>query len=313
MTEPMTVQQNKQNSGQPAKIGRLGDLFLEKGLLTLEQIERIAQQQKQKKLRFGDAALELGLLSQAQIDWALGEQFGYSSRELLNGVADASLSFLHQPFSREAEEIRRLRSEILLKLSHQQSLKVAVVSPASGEGKSYMAASLAIAFSQVGKRTLLIDGDLRSGDLHQLFGLGTADGLSSVLAGRASLTQVVLPLMQDLFILPCGPRPPNPLELLRAPRILELINSCAGEFDAFVVDSHALGQAADAQMLAHQLGYGLLVARQDQTLIADLREAREALQAAGVDVLGTVYNSYGVGGRTGWPNWMTKWFRRSKG
>ena len=298
---------------QSRRIGRLGDLFLEKGLLTAEQIERISTEQKQKKLRFGDAALSLGLLSQQEIDWALGEQFGYSNHELLQGQGDASLSFLHQPFSKEAEEIRRLRSELLLKLSHQNKLRLAVVSPGGGEGKSYMAASLAIAFSQLGKKTLLIDGDLRSGNLHELFALGTRDGLSSVLAGRAALEEVLVTLLPDLHVLPCGPRPPNPLELLRAPRIHELMASCEQDFDVFVIDTHAARQAADAQMLAHQTGFALLMAHQDHTLIADLRETREAMQAAGVEVLGTVFNSFGAQAMESvWPAWIRKWLKRSR-
>ncbi len=81
-----------------------------------------------------------------------------------------------------------------------------------------MAASLAIALSQVGRRTLLIDADLRNGNLHNLFSLGTPDGLSSVLAGRIAAQDALIPLMDNLHILPSGPRPPNPLEILRAPR-----------------------------------------------------------------------------------------------
>ncbi|MDE2430761.1 MAG: capsular biosynthesis protein, partial [Burkholderiales bacterium] len=203
----------------PDKIARLGDLFIQKGLLSIEQVGQITSEQKRKKLRFGDAALSLGLLSQVQIDQALGEQFGYAGKELINGVANASLNFFYFPFSKEAEEIRRLRSELLLKFSGQEKLKIALTSAAHGDGKSYMAASLAVALSQVGKRTLLIDADLRGGTLHEYFTLGQPDGLSSVLAGRISPDIALIQLMPNLFILPAGPKPPNPLEILRAPRI----------------------------------------------------------------------------------------------
>jgi len=274
------------------KIGRLGDLFLQKGLLTAQQIEQISQEQRLKKLRFGDAALSLGLLSQAEIDLALGEQFGYNNKDLINGSADPKLRFLFSPFSKEAEEIRRLRSELLLKFNGQDKIKIALISAGEGEGKSYMAASLAIALSQVGRKTLLIDADLRTGNLHELFSLGTPDGLSSILAGRTSVDAALIPLMHNLHLLPAGPRPPNPLEILRAPRIRELLDACHEQFDAFVFDTYSAIHASDAQMVAHQVGVALLVAKKDKTLIRDLRETRSDMQVAGVEVIGTVFNAY---------------------
>ncbi|MFZ6759230.1 polysaccharide biosynthesis tyrosine autokinase [Undibacterium sp. Ji50W] len=275
-----------------SKIGRLGELFLQKGLLTPEQIDQVAQLQKEKKLRFGDAALALGYLTQAQLDQALGEQFGYSTKSLMNGSADPSLKFFYFPFSKEAEEIRRLRSELLLKFSGQEKIKLAMVSAAKGDGKSYMAASLAIALSQVGKRTLLIDADLRGGSLHECFSLGKPDGLSSVLAGRISLADALIQLMPSLHLLPAGPQPPNPLEILRAPRIRELLESCSDQFDAFVIDTHAASKASDAQMVAHQTGSVLLLARADHTYIDELRQTKADMLAAGVEVLGTIYNQH---------------------
>ncbi len=276
-----------------SKIGRLGELFMQKGLLTTEQIDQVAQLQKEKKLRFGDAALSLGYLTQPQLDLALGEQFGYSIKDLLNGSADKSLKFFHHPFSKEAEEIRRLRSELLLKFGGEEKIKITLVSAASGDGKSYMAASLAIALSQVGKRTLLIDADLRSGTLHEYFSLGKPDGLSSVLAGRIAVSNALIQLMPNLYFLPSGPQPPNPLEILRAPRMRELLESCSDQFDAFVVDTHTATNASDAQMVAHQTGRVLLLAKKGHTLIDELRQVKADMQVAGVEVLGTIFNQFG--------------------
>ena len=295
-----------------SKIGRLGELFLGRGVLTVQQIEEIARAQKEKKLRFGDAALSLGLLSQEQIDQALGEQFGYSSNNLLNGYADSSLKLLHLPFSTEAEEIRGLRSELLLKFHDQEKIRIAIVSAAQGDGKSYMAASLAIALSQVGKRTLLIDADLRDGGLHQYFSLGAPDGLSSVLAGRIPVSDALIQLMPNLFILPAGPRPPNPLEILRAPRIEQLLSSCSDQFDAFVIDTYAASGASDAQMVAHQIGNALLIAKKDATLLDDVRQTKSDMQAAGVNILGTIFNAHDGrdDAQTSRRHFMPVWFAR---
>ncbi|MFZ6655988.1 polysaccharide biosynthesis tyrosine autokinase [Undibacterium sp. TJN19] len=292
-----------------SKIGRLGELFLQRGLLTPEQIDQVAQLQKDKKLRFGDAALALGYLTQPQLDQALGEQFGFSGKELINGSADKSLKFFYFPFSKEAEEIRRLRSELLLKFSAQEKIKLALVSSAHQDGKSYMSASLAIALSQVGKRTLLIDADLRKGSLHEYFSLGKPDGLSSVLAGRIALADALIQLMPNLYLLPAGPRPPNPLEILRAPRIRELLESCSDQFDAFVIDTYTAANASDAQMVAHQTGSVLLVARKDHSYIDELRHTKADMQAAGVSVLGTIYNQYDDAA-SGSSFWLSRWFSR---
>ena len=292
----------------PGKIGRLGDLFLQKGLLTAQQVELISSEQRQKKLRFGDAALSLGFLSQMEIDSALGEQFGFGSKDLINGSADAKLRFFHSPFSKESEEIRRLRSELLLKFSTQERINIALVSASPNEGKSYMAASLAIALSQVGRRTLLVDADLRTGNLHSLFSLGSPDGLSSVLAGRISVADAMIPLMPNLQILPAGPRPPNPLEILRVPRIRDLLDACAGQFDAVVFDTYSSSLASDAQMVAHQVGYVLLMAQKDVTLLRDLRQTKSDMQAAGVEVIGTVFNQYSSDNRPSKPGQFRRWF-----
>lgn len=277
-------------SAAKQKVARLGDLFLEQGLLDAHQIEQIGQTQRERKMRFGDAALHLGFLTQSQIEAALGEQFGHSNQLQYSGLAGEKLTFLRQPFSRESEEIRRLRSELLLKFANQDQIRIAVVSAGTADGKSYMAASLAVALAQAGRRTLLIDTDLRNGDLHQLFGIENPDGLSSVLAQRRTLDEVALPLMPNLHFLPAGPLPPNPLELIRLPEIRRLLDQHAERFDAFILDTFPASLASDAQMIAHQTGYALLIARKDQTEIDDLRALKESMQIAGVEVLGTVFN-----------------------
>lgn len=276
-------------------VGRLGDLLLKKGILSREQIAQIALAQSEQNLRFGDAAVSLGFLTQIQLDQALGEQFGYSFKDLINGQAHPSLSFLHAPFSKEAEQIRSLRSELLLKFYEQEKIRVAVISAGAGEGKSYLAASLAIALSQVGKRTLLIDADLRSGKQHHYFGLAKPDGLSSVMAQRLPLEEALIQIMPNLYLLPAGPRPPNALEILRPPRVQQLQASCEEQFDAFVIDTYTAALASDAQMVAHQVGKALLVARKDQTRVDVLRQICEDMAGAGVEVIGTVFNQFETG------------------
>ena len=96
--------------------------------------------------------------------------------------------------------------------------------------------------------------------------------------------------MPNLHFLPAGPLPPNPLELIRLPEIRRLLDQHAERFDAFILDTFPASLASDAQMIAHQTGHALLIARKDQTEIDDLRVLKESMQIAGVEVLGTVFN-----------------------
>ncbi|WP_158529681.1 polysaccharide biosynthesis tyrosine autokinase [Parvibium lacunae] len=271
---------------------RMGDIFLFSQRLSPEQIEKIVQTQTQRGLRFGEAAIQLGMLTREEVEEVLATQFGYAGGSLLVGQADPTLAILHQPFSTEAEEIRRLRSNILLREATQDFIRLAVISAQRSEGKSYLAASLALALAQVGKRTLLIDADLRAPSQHRYFTLGSRDGLSSVLAGRTSLDEVLVQVLPELFVLPAGPMPPNPLEILRAPRLQALLHACRDRFDACIVDTHAAMSAADAQMVAHQVGQALLVGWRDHTTLQTLRQAYDDMQSAGVDIIGTIYNAF---------------------
>ena len=279
---------------QGVHASRLGEIFLSKNQLTLHQIDLISAAQEARGCRFGDAAIELGFLTQAQLDAALDEQFGYDNNAVLAGKVDPALSILHEPFSHAAEQIRRLRSEVVLRFEEGACIKLVVISPDRGEGKSYVAASLAISLAQLGKRTLLVDADLRTSSQHKLFGLGRRDGLSSVLVRRATLEQAVIQVMPKLQILPAGPQPPNPLEILRAPNLQNLLDGYANKFDACIVDSYSAGLASDAQMVANQIGCAVVVALQDHTSMSALRLTLEDMQAADVHVLGSLLNR-GVG------------------
>jgi Mrp family chromosome partitioning ATPase len=101
---------------------------------------------------------------------------------------------------------------------------------------------------------------------------------------------------------------------LQVPRIKDLLDSCYADFDAFVVDTHASGNASDAQMLAHQVGTALLVAKKDLTRISDLRQVKNDMQAAGVDIAGTVYNEYQSLQKKRWFQTVLNWMpgRRKK-
>ena len=273
--------------------GRMGDAYIKTNRLTPQEVEDIVQLQNRLHIRFGEAAVRLGLLTEEEVQEVLDKQFNYASFGVKGKASkiSQSLAILHAPGSEAAEAIKRLRSEVLVRLGEESMIAIAVLSPAKGEGKSHIAASLAIAFAQLNIKTLLIDANLRSPVQHKLFGIANQTGLSTILAKRSAKSLDAIPeIMPDFWVLGSGPLPPNPLEILSAPKFSELLDHFANQVSVFIIDTPPTTQSADAQMIARQTGRALFVARENLTKLAELKKAKNEMTAAGVDVLGTVYN-----------------------
>ncbi|WP_153132491.1 chain length determinant protein tyrosine kinase EpsG [Dechloromonas hortensis] len=273
----------------------IGAILIDNGRLTPEAAERILKLQKEQGLRFGDAAIQLGLLSEADIQQALSRQYDYPY--LMPGDERVSEEVIaaFKPFSPVVEQLRALRSQLMLRWFDAEAghKTLAVVSAGRGEGRSFTAANLAVVFSQLGERTLLIDADLRHPRQHQLFRLENKLGLSSLLAGRAELGEAVtrIPGLIDLSILPAGAIPPNPQELLARPVFNALMATVQGQYDIVVVDTPAGAETADNQTIAARTRGAVVVARKDLSLAPQLQTLVSSLQHAGVAVVGAVLNN----------------------
>jgi CobQ/CobB/MinD/ParA nucleotide binding domain len=162
----------------------LGAILVEQGRLKPNDLDEIQRFAGESGLRFGDAAQKLGLLTQRDVDMALAQQFNYPTvpRGGVGGVADDVVA-AYLPQSELIEPLRALRSQLNLRWVSEHRL-LAITSPERGEGRSWLAANLATVFAQMGKRTLLIDSDMRHPRQHQLFNLNNAVGLSALLTGR---------------------------------------------------------------------------------------------------------------------------------
>jgi chain length determinant protein tyrosine kinase EpsG len=168
---------------------------------------------------------------------------------------------------------------------------LAISSAIHGEGRSYLAANLAIVFSQLGERTLLIDADLRTPRQHKLFNLGARAGLSDMLVGRAGSEAVVgIAELRGLSVLPAGVIPPNPQELLGRQRFSTLLDSMGENFDVIIIDTPAASAYADAHTVAVRAGAALLVARQGRSSVPQMAQLTQGLRDFGVTVLGSVLN-----------------------
>ena len=162
----------------------IGDLIREHRNLSIENVEQILAYQREHGVRFGEAAIALGLATTDQVMAALSQQFQYSFVPSQAGTFADELVVLTKPFTAQAEAFRAVRSRLLMTLDASQPAAIAVLSPDEGDGKSYFAANLAAALAQLGRKTLLIDADMRHPRQHSLFKLTSGSGLSSVLVGR---------------------------------------------------------------------------------------------------------------------------------
>lgn len=274
--------------------GRLGNILVENGKIDSSDIEPILEVQRVRGLRFGEAALSLRLITRDDLRNAVAKQYGLP--HLLPGGEGISSELVgaYEPFHPRAEEMRALRTQLLIRWSNAQvrHRMLAVVSPGSGEGRSYVAANLAVAFSQLGERTLLIDADLRAPRQHRIFDIPDRIGLSAVLSGRADRNAVVaVPQFGTLSLLPAGACPPNPQELLLRPALAALLGELRNEFDVILFDTPPASLYADAQSLAFRAGSAIVLARKDHTSIADTASTIRALSDTGTRVVGTVFNA----------------------
>jgi protein-tyrosine kinase len=271
----------------------IGAILIDAGRMTAQDAERIMNFQSQADIRFGEAGIELGLISEADVLYALSVQFDYPylppgpNRPISGEVVAA-----YRPFSHEGEALRALRSQLQLRWLGESSgtrSSLAIVGTSRGEGRSYLAANLAVTFAQLGQRTLLIDADLRVPRQHKLFKIENQTGLSNLLAGRMQ-DQVVTFVhgLPGLAVLPSGPIPPNPAELLSRPAMARILQQSLSTFDVVLVDTPAMLSGTDGMMLARSAGAALVVARTNMTRTAEFNGVVGAMSGAGVDVVGSV-------------------------
>ena len=267
---------------------RMGRILVDSGKLTQAQVEQVTALQNEGGLRFGEAAQALGFITESDIQRVLAQQFDYPYLQPGAGQFPDELVAAYQPFSPQVEALRGVRSQLMIQWISGGHKALALIS-ANPEESSLFAANLAVVFSQLGERTVLVDGNLRNPRQHELFRLGNREGLSDVLAGRAGLeTLCTVDAFLNLSVLPAGTLPPNPQELLGRPAFKSLHTGLANNFDVILYDVSAYSTGADALTIAALAEGVLLVARKDKTRVADLSEMNSQLGRSGAKVIGSV-------------------------
>lgn len=271
----------------------IGDIIRSLRPLSPTEVEHILVVQKRTGMRFGEAAVALALVSQEDVLWALSRQFRYPYLREPERARSAGIVMASDPYGAPAEAFRDLRSQVVAaQLSHGRRA-LAVLSPQAGDGRSFVAANLALAFSQMGERTVLVDANLRTPALHTLLGVPARASLSSLLCGLP----VARPFdcsadMPDLHVLQAGTPPPNPLELLEQPMFRRLMHELQQRFDRVIVDTPAAQGRADARVIAAACGQAVLVGRKHRTATDALVHLRDGLRQAEVDVVGVIVNHH---------------------
>lgn len=273
----------------------IGAILADLRHLSADQVEKIVRHQRDKGLRFGEAAVALGFASSDDVMFALAQQFHYPYAAEDKRKANPELVALNQPFGVQSESFRAIRSQIMMRLFNegQERRAIAVVSPDSGDGKTFFAANLAVTLAQLGGRTLLVDADLRHPRQHAVFGVSNQAGLSGILSGRAESKVIQqVPGVPSLFVLPVGITPPNPLELVERPAFGLLMRELLSKFDHVVVDTPAACYGSDSAVIAARCGAALVVARKNQGRVNALQDLVANLSETPARMAGVVFNEF---------------------
>ena len=207
---------------------------------------------------------------------------------------------LLQEHSLISESIRNLRTMVDFAEVGSKNKSIIVSSTVQGEGKSYVAANLAAAIAQAGEKVLIVDGDLRRSNMHKVFRISNAKGLSDFLAGGRN-TDDLAPLIQatdvpNLSILTCGPRPPNPAELLNTPRLSAFLTWANENYDRVIVDCPPMFPISDALLWGKYINNCIFVSAFGKTRVPLIKTAVKRFAASGIKVLGAVVNMSKFGG-----------------
>jgi capsular exopolysaccharide synthesis family protein len=191
-----------------------------------------------------------------------------------------------------SQAYRMLRTNLFYAPTDIIPLKVVVLtSPGLREGKSVTCANLGVTLAQAGTNTLILDCDLRKPTVHSIFGLFNREGLTDVLEERKELQEVWQEPVPGLKVVPTGPLPPNPPELLTSLRFVRLLDRARKEFDYVLLDTPPVRFVPDPAILAAHGDGVLLVLDSQSTGSGALRQALRSLEGVGANVLGTVMNN----------------------
>jgi protein-tyrosine kinase len=291
------------------------EALTERCALTEGDVENVMQARRTLRVGFADAALHIGLATQDDIDYVADAILKTESAQS-SGIIETAirrqastrivavqhteilrpskrLILAHDMDNDRSERLRALRTELLLLNNNSDSANIfAVLSPSAGEGRSQLCAELAIAFAQLGRRTLLVDGDLRKPSQHFLFNAPNRWGLAQALTSSERPKTFGVEGLPQLSLLTAGAPTPNPLELLSGGRVERLISDWRYNQEFIIIDTPPVTQFADGLALAMMAGRILVVSRAKMTHHNDMKDMLRRLGATQSQILGAVINHF---------------------
>ncbi len=267
---------------------RLAELLFDSGTLTEQDFKRILAAQSEHGGRFSEVAQRLGLVTERDVRRAMAQQCELPAVLPDTATFHQQLMAIHRPFSEQAEALRSLRSELLLRwFAHGQRM-LAVAETRPHQGAASLSGNLAWLLAQLGRRTLLLDANLRSPELQTLFKLKPALGLANYLGGTCDLAEALhtVPGMPQLSVLFAGKPPGNPQELIGLASFGYLLERLPEQFDNVIVIGPPMLSCSDMQLISAHAGGCLLTLRRHKTHVRDVERVKTQLQATGVTLVG---------------------------
>ncbi|MEJ8820827.1 polysaccharide biosynthesis tyrosine autokinase [Variovorax humicola] len=219
------------------------------------------------------------------------EQAAISQRRL-TGATGVRLLAIEHPDDLAVESLRSLRTAMQFAMLEASNNRVMITGATPGVGKSFVTSNFAALMAAAGKRTLLIDADLRRGHLHQYLGLQRHGGLSELIAGSLTVQQTVhRQVVPNLDFLATGQLPPNPAELLTSESFTTTLDRLSEQYDLVVIDTPPVLVASDTAAIATHAGTVLLVARANLSSMGELRESTRRLALGGKAATGVLLNA----------------------
>lgn len=287
---------NRIDDGRMAFDAPIRDALLRLGYLSEDQTARVAGHQAERGLDFDQAALELGFITTDELDRAREQLISSMAlQDTRRREVSAELVVVNDPSCLRSEAIRLLRTQIIAQHIRVGRRGLAFVSPIDGAGCSYLAANLAASLSQVGTKTLIVDANMRSPRLDQIFGLdANAPGLSSFLSLQVARPERVVHanVLPNLSVITAGPPVARPQELLSGSRFRDGTNTLLREYDLVIFDTPATNSNADALTVGAAAGYALVVARRNFSFFNDVSTMVSQLASARCPVIGSVLNEF---------------------
>jgi protein-tyrosine kinase len=287
--------------------------------LTDSQVAEITEQMGRHNLGFAETAMRLGIVTLSEavraqewadqapssdasrnpglIERALRRHQMGGRREVVQHTIEvepgSSLILAHDHDNARSEQLRALRTQILLLSDgYNQGNILATISAEGNVGRSQLTAELAIAFSQLGRRTLLVDADLRSPKQHLLFNAQNVYRLAQALSLAGAPNAYGVKGLPSLHLITAGAAVPNPLELLSDSRFENLLFDWRKTYDFVLMDTPPLSRYADGLTIARGAGRVLVVSHENVTRHAAMKEMLRQLASTRTQILGAVVNSF---------------------